>query len=98
MAQSAPQQWRLTKNETVTSFESWKCNLTYGLSLNQTVTAFLTPGATWLKWSKVKANWGCTDDSEDVEVASRKTAAQMALLLEKDAAEDCQLLSSNFLS
>ena len=32
--QRAPKQWRLTKNETITSFESWRQNLQYTLSLD----------------------------------------------------------------
>ena len=58
----APKQWRLTKTETVTSFEKWRQNLVYTLSLDVQSAHFLLDGATWLKKTKNSPLRGFTDD------------------------------------
>ena len=45
----APKQWSLTKHETTTSFESWRQNLTYALSLDPHFATFMTTGLVWGK-------------------------------------------------
>ena len=40
----APKQWCLTKVETVNSFENWRQNLQYTLSLDANFAQFLTDG------------------------------------------------------
>ncbi|CAC5371069.1 unnamed protein product [Mytilus coruscus] len=50
----APKQWSLSKVETITSFEAWRLNLQYTLSLDQNFAAFLVDGFTLLK--KTNAN------------------------------------------
>jgi hypothetical protein len=45
----APKQWQLTKTETVSSFESWRQNLLYILTLDRNFELFLKPGTTWTK-------------------------------------------------
>ena len=45
----APKQWSLTNVETITSFESWRHNLIYTLSLDTTFSRFLDEGFTWEK-------------------------------------------------
>ena len=47
MATRAPKQWQLTKHETKTSFEAWKQNLQYTLSLDPNFATFLLDGVTW---------------------------------------------------
>ena len=49
----APKQWPLTKNESITSFEAWKHNLQYTLSLDQKFALFLIEETTWTKKSPV---------------------------------------------
>ena len=53
MAQSnrAPKQWCLTKIETVNTFENWKQNLQYSLSLDGNFAPYLVEGTQWLKKS-----------------------------------------------
>ena len=58
MTASAPKQWPLTKNETVTSFEAWKGNLIYRLSLDPAFS--LLVDAEWEKWTKAAPNRGFT--------------------------------------
>ena len=45
----APKQWCLSKVETINSFENWKQNLLYTLSLDSNFAPFLGDGVTWLK-------------------------------------------------
>ncbi len=80
-ARSAQKQKSLTKEETLNSFNAWKDNLLYILSVERPDCApFLADGATWGKESV--ANRGLADDGDEVvEVARRKTAAQKAASL-----------------
>jgi hypothetical protein len=48
----APKQWCLTKHETVNSFENWRQNLIYSLSLDKNVAPFLVAGFKWQKKTK----------------------------------------------
>lgn len=43
----APKQWCLTKNETVTSFENWRQNLMYTLSLDKNFAPCLVADTWW---------------------------------------------------
>ena len=86
MAQSnkAPKQWSLGKSETLNSFNAWKENLTYVLSLDSNFTPYLT--ATWQKWTTANPNRGFTNDGDEVtDAAARKTkeqkVAQLNLML-----------------
>ena len=49
MAQRAPKQWTLSKRETITSYECWRQNLQYTLSLDANFAPFLVDQATWGK-------------------------------------------------
>ena len=72
-----PKQWTLTENETIISFDSWKSNILYHVSLNNEFARFLED-----EWApKSTANHGFVDDSADV--LNRKTAAQKTILLER---------------
>ena len=78
----APKQWCLTKTETVTSFENWRQNLLYTLSLDAQFTPFLLDGAKWSKKTKKRPLRGFTDDGSSVPEASRRTAQQNVSMLE----------------
>ena len=62
----APKQWALTKQETKTSFDAWRQNLQYILSLDPNVAAFVHEDTTWLRntssspllWQAVRAHYG----------------------------------------
>ena len=58
----APKQWALGKVETVTTFNAWKDNLLYILSLEVKFAPFLVADATWSKYSSTDANRAFTDD------------------------------------
>ncbi|KAL5011512.1 hypothetical protein ScPMuIL_010063 [Solemya velum] len=72
----APKQWCLTKNETINSFENWKQNLQYTLSLDTNFSAFLVHGATWEKKTRTTPLRGFVDDDGVVPEARRRTAQQ----------------------
>lgn len=72
----APKQWTLSKNETVNSFENWKHNLQYTLSLDPNFAQFLTENFKWEKKSKSSPLRGFTDNGPDIEAANRSTTQQ----------------------
>ena len=92
----APKQWCLTKTETITSFESWRQNLVYALSLDTQFAPFLVDGATWLKKTKANLLRGFTDDGSSAN--PRRTAQQkvnMLKLMLGQIANYCPVISRN---
>ena len=47
-----PPMWPLSKEETITSFDSWKGNFLYTLNLDENFAPFLDPTKTWDKKTK----------------------------------------------
>ena len=78
--QRAPKQWCLTKTETVNSFENWRQNLIYTLSLDTNFTQFITTDANWGKKCASEPNRGFTND--DVIASGGRTALQQVYMLE----------------
>ena len=78
----APKQWSLTKNETITTFEAWRQNLQYFLSLDANFAPFLAHNFRWLKKSSTAPNIGLEPDGDDVPTTRRRTAFQKNLHLE----------------
>ena len=96
----APKQWSLSKIETITSFESWRQNLAYTLSLDCNFAPFLAEGATWGKKTRAQPLRGFTDDGEDVPQVSRQTAQQKVNFLELmlgQIANYCPIITRNTL-
>ena len=94
----APEQWVLTKNETVTSFESWHQNLQYTLALESNFAPFLVERATWKEKNRTNPLRGFTDDGDTVPKAQRKTAQQKVALLDLmlgQIADFCPVISCN---
>ena len=92
----APKQWQLTKIETITSYESWRQNLIYVLSLDKNFVRFLD--ATWQKQTAANPRWGLTDDGTAIPEAQRLTAAQKNAhldLLLGQIANFCPVISRN---
>ena len=99
-ANRAPKQWSLTKNETITSFEAWRQNLKYTLSLDPNFAIFLVDGTTWTKKGPANATRGLTNDGEEVPAASRRNAAQKVAHLELmlgQIANYCPIISRNII-
>ena len=68
-----PKQWSLTKNENVNSFENWKQNLIYTLSLDANFSPFLFENVKWREKTKAAPYRDFVDDGEDVQAAARRT-------------------------
>ena len=94
----APKQWSLTKHESITSFEAWRQNLQYSLSLDANFAPFLADTFTWQKKSSTAPNRGLTSDGNAVPEARRRTAAQKNVHLELmlgQIANFCPVISRN---
>ena len=94
----APKQWPLTKEETITSFEAWRQNRQYILSLDPNFANFLLEEATWQRKTNTNPTRGFEDDGEDVPRANRRTAAQKVTHLELmlgQIANLCPVVSQN---
>ena len=81
-ANRAPKQWCLTKTETVNSYENWRQNLLYTLSLDPIFLRYLEDGATWGKKTRANPHRNFVDDDQNVPEARRKTRAQKVRTLE----------------
>ena len=75
----APKQWTLSKTETLNSFNNWKENLVYTLSLDTNFAPFLKDDAKWTKTSTTDPNRGLVDDPTGQ--ADRKTKEQKVVQL-----------------
>lgn len=92
----APKQWQLTKIETITSYESWRQNLIYLLSLDKNFVPFLD--ANWQKQTATNPRRGLTNDGTTVPEAQRLTAVQKNAhldLLLGQIANFCPVISRN---
>ena len=78
----APKQWALTREETITSFEGWRQNLVYILSLDANFLPFLSDNATWQKKTSLTPTRGLEDDPNTVQQDRRLSAAQKNARLE----------------
>ena len=94
----APKQWCLTKTESINSFESWKQNLVYTLSLDVNFAPFLVEGAVWTKKTKAEPLRGFTNNGEDAPETQSRTAQQKTNMLELmlgQIANYCPIISRN---
>ena len=78
----APKQWCLSKVETVNTFENWRQNIQYTLSLDPNFAPFLVEGCQWGKKTKTSPLRGFVDDTDAVPADKRKTAQQKVTMLE----------------
>lgn len=76
VSNKAPKQWCLTENETIGSFENWKRNLEYTLSLDPNFADYLVGGATWREKSKKYPLRGQIADGPSVAENRQRTAQQ----------------------
>ena len=94
----APKQWCLTKAETVNSYESWRHNIIYTLSLDPNFSTFLDEEFHFMKKTKTTPLRGLNDDGEDVAADKRLTAVQKNASLELmlgQIANYCPVISRN---
>ena len=62
-----PKPYKLSKTETISSFEAWKHNQLYNLQMDPTFKAFLDSVTSWKKKSSADPNRGLADDAADAE-------------------------------
>ena len=96
--QRAPKQWSLSKTETINSFENWRQNLVYTLSLDQNFAPFLIDGTSWLKKTKHAPLRGFENDANTIPEDRRRTAQQKVSHLELmlgQIANYCPVISRN---
>ena len=74
-----PKQRELTEHETITSYAKWQSNILFHLSQCNEFAPYLE--AEWGKQSVPQR--GFTDDADTVAAATRKTAAQKKIVLER---------------
>ncbi len=74
---NGPKQW--TKHETIISFEAWRHNLQYTLSLDPNFAPYLIDGVTWSTKTTTAPLRGLENDAEPIPEAQRRTAAQKAI-------------------
>ncbi|CAG2247139.1 unnamed protein product [Mytilus edulis] len=79
----APKQWCLTKIETVNSFENWRQNIIYTLSLDPHFAPFLGDNVQWEKKTRFGPNRGFLNDGEDVAEANRRHVNKKSAYLPK---------------
>ena len=94
----APKQWSLKTRETLNSFENWKHNLIYTLSLDPNFAPFLVEGVKWEKKTKANPLRGFGNDGEPIPEAQRPTAQQKVSYLELllgQIANFCPIISRN---
>ena len=85
----APKQWSLL---TINSFENWKQNLTYTLSLDSNFAPFLAENSMWGKKTKSQPLHAFTDDGESVSASRHQTARQKVNFLELMLGQIAKLL------
>ena len=56
-----PKPWKLTEEESFSSFTSWKHNILYSLAQEPTFKPFLESGATWERLTSDNPSRGFTD-------------------------------------
>ena len=94
----APKQWCLTKQETITSFETWKQNLQFLLAQDPNFACFLADGATWLRKTAAQPLRGLHDDDHSIPDNLRRTAQQKVNHLDLmlgQIANYCPIISRN---
>ena len=64
-------QLSLSKSETICTFDSWRQNVTYILTLDPNFAPLLVDGVTWEKKMKENLLRGFIDDDKSIPVAQR---------------------------
>ena len=81
-ARTAPKRWCLSENETLNTFETWRQNQLYNLTLEKHFVPFLAADFKWTKQSTANPTRGLVDDGAGVAEAKRKTAKEKLTYLD----------------
>lgn len=90
----APKQWQLTRTESITTFEAWRQNLQYTLSLDPNFATFLVDGTTWGRKTAANPLRGFTDDGGEGGRTAAQKVAQLELMLGQ-IANYCPIIARN---
>ena len=96
----APKQWCLSTVETINSFEIWKQNLLYTLSLDSNFAPFLADGVQWLKKTRARPLRRLENDGDSVPLTRRLSTHQKVNFLElmlSQIANYCPIVSRSTL-
>ena len=96
----APKQWCLTKQETVNTFENWRQNLLYVLSLDTNFTDCIAENVRWQKKAAAHPQRGLTNDADPLPAGIRHTAQQKVYMLQLmlgQIANYCPIISRNII-
>ena len=88
---SAPKQWVLKENETITSYESWKQNLIFTLSLQNKFLPFLEEGCTWKKKTTADPYRGFVNDEAGDSSRTRQEKTSLLELMLGQIANFCPI-------
>ena len=91
--------WRLTQEETITSFENWRGVMEYHLGNDTNFAPYLEPNVVWSKYHATKKpTRGLVDDVG--QAANKKTAVQKNRILEQMlcfVATHCDVIARDFI-
>ena len=90
----APKQWQLTRTESITTFEAWRQNLQYTLSLDPNFATFLVDGTTWGRKTAANPLRGFTNDGGEGGRTAAQKVAQLELMLGQ-IANYCPIIARN---
>lgn len=77
----APKQWKLTEEESFSSFTSWQHNLIYTLARDKEFAPFLKQDVVWQKYSANNPTRGFSDDTEGAKTTGIQKAANLSQML-----------------
>ena len=87
----APTQWCLTKHETINTFENWKQNLIYTLSLDVNFAEFIATDAQWQKKTAARPDRGLAGNND---ATTQQRVYSLELMLGQ-IANYCPVISRN---
>ena len=88
----APTQWCLTKHDTINTFENWKQNLIYTLSLDANFAEFIATDAQWQKKTAARPDRGLIGNND---AKPRQRVYIMLELMLGQIANYCPVISRN---
>jgi hypothetical protein len=77
----APKQWKLTEDESFSSFTSWQHNLLYTLARDKDFAPFLKSDVTWEKLTATNPTRGFTDDTTGDKTTALQKVANLGQML-----------------
>ena len=96
MSFKCPKPWKLTTNETITSYETWKQNQLYNLVQDAKFAKFLDKDVTWEKQTSANPYRGLEDDTTGDKQTRVQKSTTLDMLLGQ-IASFCPVLARNII-